>query len=75
MSVGSVGVLTIPTFRRVTDMASDIKVETHITADMRIVQETSFGSLMLQRVMDIQDEQVRKALIELGWTPPEKKKD
>lgn len=56
---------------------STIRVDTRFNAE-RIEQELVFdndpvGAIRLQ-IIRLQDEGVRKALIELGWTPPDTKR-
>jgi len=58
---------------------SEIKVITKFNADLiesRLegvgIEQFGFGRLSRQ-IISLQDEGVRKALIKLGWTPPEGK--
>ncbi len=47
----------------------DVKVETAINGDdLRIV--TSVGDYVTYKVLHMEDEALRAALIKLGWTPP-----
>jgi hypothetical protein len=57
-------------------MANDVsfKVDTFIEGDI-IKQEVSTGfqdmhTIVVRQIMDTKEEQIRQALIKLGWTPP-----
>jgi len=55
-----------------------IKIDTHVWGDGKIVQEVSMAGVnesymdtIMRSVMDTKEQQVKDALIKLGWTPPE----
>lgn len=57
-----------------------IKVETKFDAETGLIEQitepygpdynSDLRKDVVRRVLDTQDQQVRQALIELGWTPP-----
>jgi len=57
----------------------EIKINTFTKDDLIIQEEymedhaTSYRSEITRRIMNTREDQVREALIELGWTPPEEK--
>jgi hypothetical protein len=61
-------------------MIKSLKVETKYCKDL-VIQETQIYhdddiyEAMTQSVLNLQDEGVKKALIELGWSPPNKRND
>ena len=57
---------------------SDMKVETRVFPSGLIEQDTIFSDngvreRLTRQIIDTQEQQVREALIVLGWTPPEEK--
>ena len=59
-------------------MKNGIELITTPYADGRIVQEmvgieNDARTILFQSMLDTRDEQTRKALIALGWTPPQNK--
>ena len=58
-------------------MESGFEVTTKIIADDKILLEVhstlnGIRDDVMRRVMDTQEQQIRDALIQLGWTPPNK---
>lgn len=54
-------------------MGNKITITTTPFPDGRIEQEVhglDFSGLILRSVMDTKEQQIRDALIDLGWTPP-----
>ncbi len=52
-----------------------LDVQTSFTNDGLIKQTTEIGGQIIRTVINTQDEQIRNALIGLGWTPPEQERN
>jgi len=56
-------------------MNNSYKIECTIQADGKILQELGYFSdgiytNIVRQVIDTQEQQIRDALVKLGWTPP-----
>lgn len=57
-------------------MGEKIKIETNVSKDGLILQEISRESyqgtieIIIKQIFDTKEEQIKQALIKLGWTPP-----